>query len=197
MTQEYDVEMLRQYFYEQDLSLSTIKKILDIEEMPFDGYYSKWEKETQFENSLFNQYIKKNKIISFDQRIVEITNHINNSVLTQFSTYPASYIFTSSYNIDNKEMCMDYSKRKYCDILVAKGIYQNLYKVLKFYLSANKDVLIGICRNNDDYYERAISYYKYLKSNLEGMSNSIKFTEIEDQIEFSNVKKKIYLLKSE
>lgn len=194
MTEQYEVEMLRQYFYEQDLELSTIKKLLDTDVMPFDGYYSKWENETKFENDLFSQYVRKNQLISLEQRITELTNHIDNSVLAQFSKEPSNYIFASSYN---NGIIMESLKRYYSDILVAKGIYDNLDKLVNYYVSGNKNILLGICKIEDDYYERAIDYYKNLKSNLEENFKNKQFTEIEDKIEFGKVKKKIYLLKSE
>ena len=194
---QYDVELLRQYFYEKGMSINQINEHLNTTYMPFDKNYVKWENETKFELELLRSYIKKNRVISSKIQITEVTNHKDNAVFRNELDTLNSYIFTSSYLLPNEQTNFDYNKRKYSQVLFAKGLYQDLNKLIKYYLLDNKDILLGICKSNENYFIRTKDYYKLLKSYLEKKYTSKKFVEIEDEFNVKNQQKKIYLLKSE
>ena len=147
---DYNAEMLRQYFKEQDFSKEKIYHLL--ENNPFDRNYVIWEKQTINNNRKFANFLKTRKMITEQDFICEIGNHEDNSV-TMYLVNPKEY-----------HVCPDNGKINfnYNNILLIKDLLHGEDKLLKRLDLKRVPTIMGVCTKNERYYQRCKSFYEEL-----------------------------------
>ena len=185
-------ELLREYYAEKGMSKEEMINLLNTDIFPFDANFTKWMDKSKEEDKIFSLYIRKNKLIDLKQIITEIVNHKENSIIFNYCPYNLNFI------VDRTKMKGDISKfeRSFIPIinskiLLAKDLYSNLDKISSNFVKREKQILLGTCRDNDEYYKYIKDYYENLKHNLENMCK-----ENLETIEDTYKDKSIFLLKT-
>ena len=156
---DYDVELLKLYFRENDFNQADKQNLLDSN--PFNRDYVIWENKTKRKNKLIADVLKKNKLITSDTKIQEIVVHENNDVGRFLSNDIEYSICHSDENIN---------KIKPRNKLI---LIHDIFKGQEFFLeklSLKKiPFIVGVCDDNYTYYKKSIRFLNNLKNNIKGL----------------------------
>lgn len=147
---DYNAEMLRLYFKENNYSKEKIQYLL--EHNPFDLNYTNWEKQKIEENKMFATYLKRKCILKKDTNIQEISNHVDNVV----GKYLYNEIMYTPCPIGNDINNIRLNNR----FILFKGFYKNEINFLKKLEYLSNPYVTGICTRNYNYYEFVLKNYK-------------------------------------
>lgn len=163
---DYDIEMLKLYFYEHGFTKEEIEKILN--QNPFDKYYTRWEAKKQRENKLFADTLKKNKLININTKIQEIAVHENNMV-SKFLNNDVEY---SSCHFDENINKIIFRNK----LLLIKDIFKGEEVFLKKLSLKGIPFIVGVCSDNYQYYNESLNFLKNLRNSI----NELKFIETKE-----------------
>lgn len=164
---DYDIEMLKLYFYEYGFTKEEIEKILN--ENPFDKYYTRWEAKKQKENKLFADTLKRNKLININTKIQEIAIHENNMV-SKFLNNDVEY---SSCHFDENINKVTFRNK----LVLIKDTFKGEDIFLKKLSLKKIPFIVGICSDNYQYYHQSLEFLNNLKNSIKGL----RFIEIKEK----------------
>ncbi len=175
---DYDVEMLKLYFEENNFTENEKKFLLN--KNPFDENYSSWEKQSKRDNRIFAHILKKETIIPKNTKIQEISIHKDNSVGKYLQN---NEVYHNICSIDDNLNKILLTK----NLLLIKGFFHNEKYLLQKSYNLGIPFIAGICSTNNDYYTRMKNFYV-------NILNEIKDASI---IEKQNHNQKIIILNSQ
>lgn len=166
----YDEEMLRLYFKENNFSPEEIEEALNTN--PFDVNYVIWEKQKMNNNKSFSILLKQNHFISPETKIQEINIHKKN-LISNYLNNEREYSLCSSNENINKIKTKDKT-------IIIHGLYEGESYFLKKLNKYNVPFITGISTKNTEYFKKVkneyLSFLKYLKNCLvfENEYNDVK-----------------------
>lgn len=161
---DYNEEMLRLYFFENNFSKEKIDYLL--ENNPFDVNFVIWEKQTKNNNKTFAINLKRKDFIKQGSLIQEISIHNDNNV----GQYLHNNIIYTPCSLRNNINNIKLNNR----LVLFNGFYKNELKFLKKLEYLSNPYITGICTKKKHFYEFVLNQYK---SFLEELQSAELFDE--------------------